>query len=333
MKGSVVAIVLLVTLNSGCDDSVDPGDRFEPRMVIYGVLSSETSTQIIRVYSNYNPPDYDPAAQPADPVVRDAVVQISDGTQVFSFTDTVFARKDTSRYRDSIYAYVANGFRPESGKTYTLMVTSPTHGALSQTTTMPGNSVLQVFGHQSIANPWCNSAIPAISYVLYPPGGGYVARMLIEYEENYPGVTLTKYQEVPSMYMLIDPLYSLYAVSYPGVQRKDSPGAKSVSTQWSRANYITALGFVNDFAYNHKFKRAVFVVIQYNEAWYKYYQFGRAFKDPLSIRLDEPDYTNIPGGLGLFAGYTVDSIAVPIPCIMTAPRADVGCPFNVQSCP
>lgn len=313
-----------------CEDSIDPGDRFEPRMVVYSILSTVTDTQYVRVYSNYNPANFDPATNTIDRAIRNASVQISDGIQSFVFRDTSLARQDTSRYKDSIAAYVCYGFKPQPGSSYVLTVTSTTHGTVTHTTQLPGNSSLQIGTYQVLVNPWCYSSMtPTLNFTVFPPGAAYAAKFMIEYEEQYPTGTLIKQIEVPARVQLINAFLEIYRSSYPQILKRETAGIKQLTSRWERGAYAYGIDQINGFAYNHRMRRVIFYVIQYNLEWYKYYSSTRTFQDSYSVRLDEPDFSNIPGGLGLFAGFSVDSVSVPLPCIMTAPRPDLTCPNNV----
>ncbi|MEX1276339.1 MAG: hypothetical protein WEE20_10425 [Bacteroidota bacterium] len=46
---------------------------------------------------------------------------------------------------------------------------------------------------------------------------------------------------------------------------------------------------------------------------HNYYNVVNGFRDPLSIRTDQPGYSNINGGQGLFAAYAVDSVTYRLP--------------------
>jgi hypothetical protein len=49
---------------------------------------------------------------------------------------------------------------------------------------------------------------------------------------------------------------------------------------------------------------------QVEENLYKYYNLANGFQDPYSIRTDQPDFSNIQGGLGIFGAMTLDSVRV-----------------------
>lgn len=50
-----------------------------------------------------------------------------------------------------------------------------------------------------------------------------------------------------------------------------------------------------------RLKGTRFVLTQLDNWFYAYYSVANGFPDSGTLRLDEPDYTNINGGLGVFA--------------------------------
>jgi hypothetical protein len=98
-------------------------------MVVYSILTTESDTQYVRVYSSYNPPDNDPAKNQDETSVQDAQVSITqEGGQTFSFQLKAIARSENSRYPSDIVVYCSYPFRAERGKTYTLTVSSASMG-------------------------------------------------------------------------------------------------------------------------------------------------------------------------------------------------------------
>jgi len=51
-------------------------------------------------------------------------------------------------------------------------------------------------------------------------------------------------------------------------------------------------------------------------ALYNYYGIANGFRDPNTIRVDEPDFTNIAGGVGVFGGFVQDTLVVALPAIL-----------------
>ncbi|MBF8296251.1 MAG: hypothetical protein HW389_2796, partial [Bacteroidetes bacterium] len=62
-----------------------------------------------------------------------------------------------------------------------------------------------------------------------------------------------------------------------------------------------------------KFTRAFFELVQVEENLYNYYMIAHGNNDPHSVRLDEPLYTNLVGGVGVVGAYTLDSLVQAYP--------------------
>ena len=61
------------------------------------------------------------------------------------------------------------------------------------------------------------------------------------------------------------------------------------------------------------FRRVVLRILQCEQNVYNYYNTVNEFRDPVSVRLDEPDYSNVSGGWGMFGAYTLDSLTYTLP--------------------
>jgi hypothetical protein len=135
----------------------------------------------------------------------------------------------------------------------------------------------------------------------------YTFQMAIEYLVQTSGGLRTQSIEVPVWVM--DSTFS--DTGYPSLY----------------TSYIYAGGYFGKSAYiatlhqvvwlnsstSLKFKRIVFRFLQVDQNWYDYYNTVRKFQDPNSIRLDQPDFTNLSRGYGLFGAFTVDSLVHDYP--------------------
>ena len=74
--GFLSAIAIALACLMSCDTSFNPTAPFQPRMVVYSILMTNTDTQYVRIYSTYNPPDYDPTQNPDEISVNDAQVSV-----------------------------------------------------------------------------------------------------------------------------------------------------------------------------------------------------------------------------------------------------------------
>jgi hypothetical protein len=250
-------------------------------MVVYAVLAAETDTQYVRVYTTY-PAKTEPG-NTADTDVLDARVAITHGTTTFSFRDTTLERTDTHRSR--IKAFVGYGVRLEGGRQYQLSVDSPTRGKA-------GARATALYRGNIITEPDRNGNV----LVRVFPGSNaraYVLRMYLEYDLRIDSVVSTRRVEIPRS---VEGNTGEFIYPKP-VSREISSVAFSVVGY----NQIVAQLRQQYPGGAVRLKRTVFVLTQLDEALYAYYSTANGFPDSGTLRLDEPDYTNIEGGLGVFA--------------------------------
>lgn len=85
-------------------------------------------------------------------------------------------------------------------------------------------------------------------------------------------------------------------------------------TVFSRVAYFDRLGAIYDrypLGTVHV-KRALVLMTQVERNLYTYVKVVNGFQDAYSIRTDQPDYTNIVGGHGIFGAMVEDSLSVDL---------------------
>lgn len=298
---------------SACDDSFHPTAPFQPRLVVYSVLSTETDTQYVRVYATY-PDKPSDSLRVSEPVVSDAQVTIRQGATTFTFRDTLLKRATNDMYTGNIQAFIAFPFRPAPNQTYTLDVVSPTLGRVSATTGVPGRAQLSLVNSLVLEQPILNAPTPVyVTAFLGPNAEGFLVRLYLVFVAEIAGEGLREhYYEVPQAVRLVNRLNDEYENIYPSVNRR-SPTTPRPTVFFTNTAYRRSIEEIRRFHFSVRFRRAVFYLVQFDEAWYKYYGTARIYQDRYSIRLDEPDYTNIVGGAGLFGSFRVDSLVYQLP--------------------
>jgi hypothetical protein len=131
--------------------------------------------------------------------------------------------------------------------------------------------------------------------------------MLLTYEVEINGIWSEHTEEVPRSMGL-----GLSQVLFPAVVQTQGQGEK---LKWD----LETLGYtiseiLKRFEPNHiTFKRVILELRQYDENLFNYYQMVNSFHDPRSIRVDIPDYTNIPNGQGVFGACTMEDWVYELP--------------------
>ncbi len=261
-----------------------PNGPYKQKLVVYGVFSSQTDTQYVRVYSTYPLPGSPTAAG-----VSDAVVIVTQGPTVYRFRDTTLQGVNASGAPVPIPAFVTYSLRPVPATGYDLSVVSPTQGSVRShaaglykgrlfTTTNPQGDI-------------------SVQVVLGANVRAYIVRMFVTYTVRVESVWVNKRTEVPTLvtsageFIYPKPIGGqLRSVSFSG-------GAYLALTTFLRSQYPTGV----------RLNKTVFILTELDDALYAYYSTANGFPDSGTLRLDEPDYTNIEGGLGIF-GMTSESV-------------------------
>lgn len=269
---AVFKILLLLSCIVGCDSTFNPDGPYKEKMVVYAVFSSRSDTQFVRVYTTS--PSRNPSTSTG---ISDARVMITQGDSVYQFRDSTLSPT-------RLKAYVAYRLHLTPGFRYGLSVTSPARGSVSSQATAlyrgtmltetntSGNIIVRVF-------PGVNAR-------------AHIVRMYLEYESRNDSVWVPGRIEIPSY------VTATGEFIYP----------KPISREYTRFAF-GASGYAIVVSHLHqrypggmvRLKGIRFVLTQLDDWLYAYYSTANGFPDTGTLRLDEPDYTNIDGGLGVFA--------------------------------
>lgn len=318
---SLWCILSVLMLTMGCEESINPLGLFQPRMAVYSVLTTTSDTQYVRVYSSYVHPNNKTSFNPVERSVNDATVTVTDGTNTHIFFSASILRPDTGRDTNKIGLYYAYPFRPQENKEYTLKVVSSTMGEVTSKTRVPGKGSIECY---TLAELYGGSNQPvAALFTLSDLAKAYLVRLYMVYTAENPWEpestrSKEKYYEVPAFWKILNLNLEHHQKQYPEPTRRTSPVNRRDQTHYLAAlfPYPTRQESVYEivhYNFNVRFKRAVFYLVQFDEAWYRYYATVNLFQDRLAVRLDPPDYSNIQGGYGLFGSFRVDSTVVPLP--------------------
>ncbi len=316
MRRLPMIFVAVLLASAGCETDFSPKGPFEDRMVVFGILTPSSSAQIVRLESTYDPPGFNPLDHTTSTQTINAQVSLTeDRSTVFVLRDTTLRRTDTGRYQDSIKAFVASPLTVVRGTRYTLDITSPVYGTLTANTTVPGTGFVDVAlsSIPSLTNPLSFQRDLDMIAFISPATEGNKVQMFVEYEvpSLNPGVALL--EEVPLA--VKDQLDCVtFDATYPLLRRRTQLSGQEVWT-FPHANYMIILRKILKMHEPRtiNFRRVVLVLVQADQHLYRYSSLVNGFQDEFSIRVDQPNYTNIQGGLGVFGAFTLDSASVALP--------------------
>ncbi len=315
----ITLCAFLIAAICGCNEEFSPKGTFHEEMVLYSVFSNTTDTVFARVYRTYDPPGFDPFEHATDNPVMDAVVTVTAGTTSIQFRDTIIQRTDQSRYPTDIQAFVLHPFTVVPGSQYSVNVQSGTAGSVTATTTVPGIGVLNYENRYVLQDPSLTSDFFLVSINLTPQAWAFMARLSYHYEVSVNGQWIPDRIAVPvKVQDAVDCVN--FVAEYPQLVRRRSPtiaGGSAILDFVLYQNEALRLAIRNArHGYDPdslRFTKASVELIQVDRALYSYLSLTGGFRDPFSIRTDDPDFTNVTGGGGMVGSFVsqVDEFVVP----------------------
>lgn len=313
-----LAVVTLVMLTiAGCSDEFDPSVSGPRPYVVFAVLNPAVDTQYVRVHATSEPTD------PHPPVVGIPGTSVSiigpTGTINFQPVDL----RGTPGTADSVIpAFMAPGFRPTRGAAYTLVVTTPVGNATGSLEVPSYSSgAMNVRDFLLIQNPhsYPLSATIVTTAVLARQTLGFTMRFEIEYDVLKNGVWVVETWEVPLAYREMNGPTD-YSAEYPIMRRRNGSASVGAGPQTSEVTIYTNNSYEATISLIHAkygsqnilMKRAIILLQQADRHFFTYYSYANSFQDRLTIRVDQPDYSNMEGSLGFFGSMTIDSLTYPL---------------------
>jgi hypothetical protein len=261
------------------------------------------------------PVGFDPNTYDADNSVRDASVSLTGDGKFLTFRDTTVARPDTSRYNFPMRMYTLGNFVPQRGKSYNMLVSTPSLGVASASVSVPAKStiVLDDASWIRLSDPITRKPEESIQFNvdLSPIAKGYA---YIYYDVLKNARWQEERFELPLTPSPEDTSYSLGSPEYFPLTQ--SPQSNKAFVQFKVGYLQTIIKKLTKVQYSDThliYKWIVLVVLQADQNLFGYYKSLRTYQDPLSIRLDQPLYSKIDGGIGLVGAYTLDSLTFVLP--------------------
>ena len=294
IPAAVLAAVCLFL--QACNQPFQPDGAYNGRLALYALLSATSDTQFVRIARTYQ------GAPSGD--VTDAVVDIvpGNGAPTIHMRDTTVIHYGPSGNAGTYNVYVAYNFRPQPYVTYQVFAASPEGGDVHGSTVTLGQA------EAGIVNPSALTASPdsvVLTADFVSSTGAYVLQLFVEYDLTINGITTRKKTEVPggTSADATGKITLQYPAFTPVPPASVFNGFTTVYTWFPQALYVqtqSEIAAANPPG-SVRFTGVIFTVTQIDQALYDYYYVLHGPKDVSTIRLDEPDFTNVTNGLGVIA--------------------------------
>jgi hypothetical protein len=308
----MLAIAVLIAA-AGCDEAFDPKGTFENRLVIFGLLTPDSDSVQIRLQATYDPTESDPLSTTEGRDLSGATATIQWSTGQTTLHDTLVPYP--GRYTTGLHLLTAP-LRVARGTAYTVQVDRPGYGRVEARTRVPASAPIYFRDEVLLHDPAASNDL-VVLIGLAPEAYGYLPRLWLEYEIPSQGNRVER-REVPSDLIVTT---SQVAPEYPllqGAPSDRSAGSTSFGLYRYRSNayrYILQRLYETYGQSDLRFRRAILTVATVDQHFYTYYFLVNGFFDPYTVRTDEPDYSNVDGGVGFVGSYAVDSLVVTLPAV------------------
>ncbi len=303
-RSHIGLVVLLCFVLPACNQPFEPDGPVNSKLVVYSVLNAASTTQYVRVSTTFQ--------TPPGPEIHDASVQMAYNGRTVLFSDTTIVSTDADGHATPMNVYVAYNQPISPGSRYLLNVSIPSGLSASASTTSL-NPPTFFLKNPKILNHLANEQL-TLSTSFGSFTGAFVMHFYLDFYAFVDGGWELHRAEVPqsSHFDKNENLVNVYpslALVQPLASSQKEVKIIFDTLQYSRtrAEAITTYP-----AAPVVWLRGVFVLTQIDNVLFDYYFVNNGPPDKSSIRLDQPDYTNIPNGLGVFGSSATVTMSYPI---------------------
>ncbi|MFA7289287.1 MAG: DUF4249 family protein [Melioribacteraceae bacterium] len=314
MKKSVLvaALILFITLVS-CDDSFEPKSEFSEKYILNCIINGDSTTQYATVSKSFNVDGYDPYTNHNDPFLKNAFVTLTYKNNVYRMRDTLVSRLGDSRYSGPIPVYYLPNFTPNDGSEITVRA-------------FLGDEKTLIAATKSL-NP--NNFYFSNSSRDLPASNNYGGVLRFTWKEFYPDQNQD--EEIffaPDLimvyYKIENGIEKRYQVEFPmylfNQQGKDVGIYPPIANRINTVGYETpaidsimrSISTGDPNKSNYFIDKAYFRLLVMDKNLATYYSAQQTFLDEFSVRINQPDFSNIDGGLGIFGVYITKKVTVNI---------------------
>ncbi|OGU36481.1 MAG: hypothetical protein A2068_10630 [Ignavibacteria bacterium GWB2_35_6b] len=292
MKLKIFIIIIAIAAIYSCEEDLNPNAEFLERNVLTCVISSDTNYQVLTLAKSYSINGLDPYENKVDPSIKGAEVIMWYNDQAFQFHDTTIERTDNSRYDTPVTFYYNNNIRPAAGQPIEVEALLPNGILLRATTTVPPIRDVLFSGSDKLItlNNFKNHV--EVRWTKFP-NLFYHPVLVIKYYDKNTGDSKLQEKIVPTKYInngnSVSPIFTVPSANY------------SVTfDQNAIDNAMREISEEDPVKSNYSILDAELKLMIFDENLSAYYSSVSTFLDGYTIKVDQPDFTNVNGGFGIF---------------------------------
>lgn len=293
----IISLISLLTLS--CEDNFNPFGDYKEKYILTCLLDGNSNYQVATLSKSYFTGTFNPYDNTTDPAIEGAEIRIWSGDSVYLMKDSTINLNDSSGNSSTFKFYYTEQVDPIQNKEMEIEALLSSGKRLKAKTITPidisfknGNpTVIPPVDENYLNFSWQSQSV----YTFYD------IRILVTYFKNENGFQKRYQKEIPIAYSIRG---GSEVPIFPGASRNSNVSYPMEAITKFLQNISE--GDENKSNYSIELKPLVEVLVM-DEALSRYYSSTNAALNDLSVRLDENDYTNIEGGLGLFGSFFTKS--------------------------
>jgi len=295
IKNLFLTIFTSTILFISCTEEFEPFGEFKENYVLTCVLNGDSTHQVAVLSHIYETGSFDPYDNTTDPAIIGADIRVWLGDSVYVFRDTSVTRDDTSRYNTPFNFYYNNKFLIQADQIIEVEVLLQNGRRLKSSSKTPSSIIFE--DESSVIIPPVGSELINFSWKSHTEGTFFSPKFYIKYRQNMDGVIVEKLKLVPKKYVNIT---GSFQPVYP--EPTNTTNIIYTMDAVSRALEEISSGDPNKQNYTI-LQTSLFTLSAFDLSLSRYVSSTNQSFDDLTVTVNESDYTNINGGLGIFGSF------------------------------
>jgi hypothetical protein len=304
MKNNLLTLIFwIMLLTYSCSDSFNPIAEFKEDYVLTCIIKSDSSFQIATLSHSYSGEGNDPALNTEDPSIIGADIRVWIGDSVYVFRDSSIVRTEPSRYGTHFNFYYNNSFIISPNENIEIEALLQNGRRLKASATAPDRIIFN--SESDVIIPAVGSNLVRFIWDQQVEGMFFSPQLTIRYKQNEGGMMVEKFKIIPIEYTQQNgeeiPVYPKPSdKTYVNYQLDAiSRALEEISeSDPEKENYSI-------------YEKPIFTLFAFDMNLSRYVSATNQTFDDLTVTVNESDFTNIEGGLGVFGSYidkTYDNI-------------------------
>lgn len=295
IKNLFLTICTCTTLFISCTEEFEPFGEFRDNYVLTSLLNGDSTYQVAALSHIYKAESFDPYDNTTDPAIIGADLRVWLGDSVYLFRDSSITRDDTSRYNTHFNFYYNDKLSINVNQIIEVEVLLQNGRRLKSSSKTPGSIIFE--DESSVIIPPVGSELVNFSWKAHTEGTFFSPKFYIRYLQNVDGVIVEKLKMVPKKY--VEESGSFHPV-YPEPSNK-------INIIYTLDAVTRALDEISDGDPNKQnytvLQTPLFKLSVFDLSLSRYISSSDQSFDDLTVTVNESDFTNIEGGLGIFGSF------------------------------